>query len=242
MATETLAIPVSQLSAPSSWTSDSGLKAYPDAIKKTWEKYKSLFNQYAKTSRIPPAVLLAFSYIESGGKSDVVSPTGVNVGLFQWNYNYGHSYIEQEYAAGRLSDAEMEYLTLIGKRMGFTFNNGKMSRSFTKKDAMDPSLNIFVGSIILGQLMDSMVGSKKDPIKWATENGKARLDRVIVVYNAGAYGVYGKRARNAEHATPQEAIASLPAETGNYIKKLLGKNGALDIIQRDLPEVSMTTI
>lgn len=242
MSTNSLAIPVSSLTAPSGWTSDYGLKAYPAGIKATWDKYKDLINKYAKTSRIPPAVLLAFIYVESGGKPEAVSPTGVNVGLLQWNYQTGHTVIENEFRAGRLSEAEVEVINGIGKRMGFNFVNGKISRPFSKKEAMDASLNIFVGSLILGQLMDSMYLGKKDPVTWASENGVARLDRVIVVYNAGGGGNIGRAARNAVYPTPQAAISALPAETAGYIRKLLGKHGALDIIQNNIPDASMQTI
>lgn len=257
MSASSMLIPQTGMVAPSNWTSDYSLAEIPKQIKtRIWDKYGEIIKKYSKTSKIPPAILTAFIYIESGGKPEVVSSTGVNVGLMQWNYNTGHTVIENEYKAGRMSEEETSIVNGIGKRMGFTFNNGRMSRPFTKKEAMDASLNIFVGSLILGQLIDSMYLGQKEPVEWGTENGKLRLDRVVVVYNSGGgdpksnpTGAGVKARRGAwnpstktftPYPTPQALMDGVTAaETKNYIRKLLGKDGALDIIQNKFPEISM---
>ena len=85
---------------------------------------------------------------------------------------------------------------------------------------MKPELNILIGSIILGQLVDT---------DWGTENGEIKLDRIISVYNAGAYGDTGKKARSKTYKTPKDLASAVNSVTRAYIQKILGTNGALQL-------------
>jgi hypothetical protein len=100
----------------------------------------------------------------------------------------------------------------------------KGTAEITNADQLKPELNILIGTIILGQKIDT---------DWGTENGEMKLDRVIAVYNAGAYGTTCKLARSKKYKTPQALASVVNSITAGYIKKMLGQDGALDIAYTD---------
>ena len=108
---------------------------------------------------------------------------------------------------------------------GIKFDANGKTREITNADQLKPELDILIGSIVLGQLIDN---------DWAKEGNKLRLDRVIAVYNAGAYGDTGKKARLGNYPTPKALADSVNSISRAYIAKIVGKDGALDIIETDL--------
>ena len=61
-------------------------------------------------------------------------------------------------------------------------------------------------------------------------NGVPKLHQVIAHYNGGRkYGDVSKKYPNAWDAAK---ASDLPTETKNYIKKLVGTNGFLDVLTR----------
>jgi hypothetical protein len=105
---------------------------------------------------------------------------------------------------------------------GITFDANGKTRAITNADQLKPELNILIGTIILGQLVDT---------DWGTENGEIKLERIISVYNAGAYGDTGKKARSKTYKTPLALANAVNTITSSYIKKILGTNGALDLVK-----------
>ena len=101
---------------------------------------------------------------------------------------------------------------------GIKFDANGKTREITNADQLKPELNILIGSMILGQLVDTA---------WGTENGEIKLDRVISVYNAGAFGDTGTKARSKQYKTPQELAKAVNPTSSAYIKKILGLSGAL---------------
>ena len=101
-----------------------------------------------------------------------------------------------------------------------------VNKQFSISDVKKPELNILIGSILLGQLIDSPWGTDPD--------GTIRMDRVITLYN---WGLGGFNKNNIATATPEKIYKSIPATTLNYIRKMMGKGGALDIIEISLPQV-----
>jgi hypothetical protein len=113
------------------------------------------------------------------------------------------------------------------------------TRVITQADLVKPELNITIGSILLGQYVDSYYEApKQDKTPWAIDSGKnLRLDRIIGVYKAGAYGGIGKKARTANYGSASEMSANVPEPTKSYIKKILGENGAMDVATKELAEM-----
>jgi hypothetical protein len=149
----------------------------------------------------------------------------------QWNRTYAKNFLEAEKKLGRLTQAEEEKLVAYGIK----FNAQGQTRAITQADQIKPGLNILIGSILLGQYVDSRYDGGKFTGKWAIDDdGKLRLDRIITVYNTGAYGADGKKARTGNHPTAFALANSVNPTTRNYINKILGKNGALDIAQNEV--------
>ena len=218
MATSTLLIPSEKLISPLSWGSRQSIKTM---LEKILYNYGTFITFASENSKLPKSVIASFIAVESGGNSKAGASGHITQGLMQWNRTYAKANLETEYAEKRLTPAEIQKLASFGIK----FTNGK-TRAITNADQLKPELNILIGSIILGQLADE---------KWATDsNGSLCLDRMIAVYNAGAYGDTGKKARFGEHNTPYDLAKAVNPTTSAYISKILGKDGAMDILTSDL--------
>jgi len=224
MANLTLAVPEEGLISPTSWyNTREGLK---NQMMKVWDKYGNYFKTFAETSKVPAEVLFAFTMIESGGNPLAGGSSSPTQGLMQWNRNYVAGTgnpdftLTKEFNQGRLSQVEKDVLA----RKGIVFDSKGQTRALTQADLQDPYLNILIGSIILGQYMDS---------KWGTDNGKLRMDRIIALYN---WGLGGFKKNNIENKNLKEVLASIPDTTKSYVNKMLGKNGTLDIATSDLKD------
>lgn len=235
MATTTISAPKANLISPSSWGSRAAIKGQVSNIMK---KYGSYIKMASENSKIPPQVIASFIAVESGGNPTAGGSSSLTQGLMQWNRTYGKNILETEYRMGRLTPEEKSILA----KYGITFNAEGKTRAITQADAIKPELNILIGSILLGQYADSyhdggkstLVGSV--PRKWAVDDAsnELRLDRMIAVYNAGAYGDAGKKARTGTYATAKALADSVNSVTRSYIKKMLGVNGAMDVASTDL--------
>jgi len=220
MATSTLLIPSEKLTSPMSWGSRQSIKTMLERI---LYNYGTFITFASENSKLPKSVIASFIAVESGGNSKAGASGHITQGLMQLNRTYAKSNLEKEYAEKRLTEAEQKKLASFGIK----FTNGK-TRAITNADQLKAELNILIGSIILGQLADE---------KWATDkNGALRLDRMIAVYNAGAYGNTGKKARFGEHITPYDLAKAVNPTTSAYISKILGKDGAMDIVTSDLAD------
>lgn len=234
MATLNLAIPQTGLVSPSNWGSRASIVSMMNRI---IDNYGGYLKFASDNSKIPIEVLAAFIAVESGGNPSAGRPGHVTQGLMQWNREYIYATLEAEYKMGRLSPAEKSKLASYG----LTFDaNGKLNRKVTNADQLKPELNIVIGSILLGQMLDSYFdGGKKTNIWGVDKDGTLRLDRVIAVYNAGPYGDIGKAGRLGNHPSPKDLANAVPEPTKSYIKKIMGTNGALDVATKELaPKIS----
>lgn len=218
MATLLVDVPASGLQSPLNWGSRTQIKSMLERI---WKNYGSYIKFASLNSKIPPKVLVAFIAVESGGKADAGSAGHITQGLMQWNRSYAKTQLERELSQNRMTPAEKSKLA----EFGIKFDANGKTREITNADQLKPELNILIGSIVLGQLIDN---------DWAKEGNKLRLDRVIAVYNAGAYGDTGKKARLGNYPTPKALADSVNSISRAYIAKIVGKDGALDIIETDL--------
>jgi Transglycosylase SLT domain len=205
----------------------------PINYEKMIPEIKRKFGPYIKfaseNSKLPEEVLAAFIAVESSGNEKVINKVNPKIaGLMQFNRQFTSNSLQGEKKLGRLTPAEEEKLASFNIKFD---KNGKINREITQSDQLNAELNILIGSIILGQLADSLFDGGKFDGKWAVDkNNKLRLDRMLAVYNAGAFGEVGKAARKGNHATPFDLHNAIRvAETKTYIKKLLGKNGAMDV-------------
>jgi soluble lytic murein transglycosylase-like protein len=190
------------------------IKAKIATIKANYGKF---INNSSAISNVPADLIAAFIFIESGGVATAVSGAGA-IGLMQIMVNSGTDILTIERQQRRLSDGEKAtFLRLVGADRYAKYQKVQMGTLLTtKEDLLDPEFNIFIGTIYLNNLIDRH-----------TENGKVRLDKVVVAYNKGYYSFNkGKDLKG----TIDELVASLNTETSSYITKLLGVNGVMDCI------------
>lgn len=214
----TVAVPASGVTSPKSW----GSRKY---VASSVEKIMKNFGKFIKTasvnSRIPQEIIAAFTAVESGGNPTAGTPGHPTQGLMQWNRNYAKSRLEDEFKRKRMTPEELDILAKYGIR----FDKEGKTRAITNEDQLKPELNILIGTMILGALIDT---------KWGTEDGKMKLERVIVVYNAGQYGDSGKKATSGAYKTPAQLAAVVNPISAAYIGKMLGTDGALDVATKEL--------
>jgi soluble lytic murein transglycosylase-like protein len=235
MATTTITAPKANLISPSSWGSRDAIKGQVSNIMK---KYGAYIKTASENANIPAQVIASFIAVESGGNPTAGGASSPTQGLMQWNRTYAKNILETEYKLGRLTPEEKSILA----KYGITFNAQGLTRAITQADAVKPELNILIGTILLGQYADSyhdggkstMVGGVRR--KWAIDDkdGELRLDRIIAVYNSGAYGDAGAKARTGAYATAKQLADSVNTTTRSYISKMLGVNGAMDVASTDL--------
>jgi hypothetical protein len=213
MAQVKLVYPATGLVSPTSWGSKESIKKMIDTIN---SKYGTYIDFVSRESNLPKEMIASFIAVESGGNATAGGSGHITQGLMQWNRTYAKAQLEKELKEGRLSKNEKDKLASYGIKFDA---NGK-TRAITNADQLKPELNILIGSIILGQLVDT---------DWGTEDGEIKLDRVIAVYNAGAYGDTGKKARSKAYKTPKDLANAINANSSAYIKKILGTDGALHL-------------
>ncbi len=226
MATSTLSIPSDGLKLSPSWGNRAVMN---QVLTKGWNKFGKFFKQASETSNVPVEVLMSFALVESTMNPNAA--TGLTTGLMQWNRapGYADKTLETEFKLGRLSDREKEIL----KRKGVKWDaNGKFT-PITAAQQLDPELNILIGSIYIGQYMDSIVKGKA-LAPFAVDNGVLRIDRIIPLYNTGEGSRFSKDAINKIHPTPLATAQNSTGVTKDYINKILGKDGAMDVLTKEL--------
>lgn len=206
-------------------------KFYPDHVVPQIEdkiknvirpKYGKYINNISVISGVPIPLIESFIFIESAGNEKAKSPYAT--GLMQLSPATASDVIVKEKGLGRLDDREAAILKkYLGSRFSLVEkvkpNQKSLGKTFvTNNDLFKPEFNILVGTILLGQLINEF-----------TENGKLRLDKVVTIYNGGRYSKAGKKIISFKGDT-KELLTQIPKESSDYIKKLVGTQGVLDII------------
>lgn len=190
------------------------------------QKYGTLIDSVSRLTNVPSKLIIAFIFIESGGKSDAISGAGA-VGLMQLVPAATSDIIHLENKQGRLSDNEKTILRkYIGNRLDCILKmkymghelpcNDNTGVSISKQDLLNPEFNILCGAIFLGILIDDH-----------TEKGVIRLDKVVLRYNKG---FFSKPKGNTVSEVLADAKLKGGKESESYILKLVGKNSVLDLI------------
>ena len=239
MATSTVLVPVSGLKAPKGVGSREALAG---AIKKAWNKYGKFFQQASETSKIPIPILMSWAFVESSfnptanaGYAIPGSTYKSTTGLMQWDRRKGYAdkVLTREFKLGRMSEKEKEIL----KRKGVKWTADGTFSPITETQQIDPELNILIGSIYLGQYADSITGEGQKPA-FATENGILRIDRIIPLFNTGENSDDSKDAIAKKHATAVDTASNAKKTvTRDYIHKILGVGGTMDIMSKELKDI-----
>lgn len=197
--------------------------------------YYPTLKRYALKMSIPENVLIAFYGVESGGNDKVGMNSAGAIGLGQVTRPTAYDAIKKEIIDGYMTDDEKAYVkrkvpALGANNFKIKFGDfegvGPYSSNKTVQEQLlkalrdDTEFNIFISSMILAQLAE----------RYRDQNGVPRLHQVIAHYNGGRrFGEVSKKYPNAWDAVK---ASDLPTETKNYIKKLVGTNGFLDVLTR----------
>lgn len=211
---------------------------YPDSVKKQTKdkldsiylKYKTYIDQAARLTNVDKDMITSLIFIESSGDANAVSGAGA-VGLMQLVPAAASDILVTENLKKHLEDGEK---SILRKFLGNRFEKGILKMKYlgqqvvvdgisgavwvTKKDLLNPELNILIGAIYLGLLIDESI-----------EDGKLRLDKIIVRYNVGYFAQ--KRGTLLPKSVQLSMLSNLPTETKNYILKFAGLNGTLDLLK-----------
>ena len=183
--------------------------------------YGGLIASISAMTKVPEKLIYAMIFIESQGKSNAIS--GRAIGLMQIDYSSAGDIIFFEFKQKRLGDTEKALLRkYLGSRLDCIISmqymgqklkcNSNLGYVFTKADLLKPELNILVGAINLGILLDEHV-----------ENNIVRLDKIVLRYNKGFFTKF------PVGASKEVIYNSANAISQNYIKKLAGLNSVLSI-------------
>ena len=192
--------------------------------------YANEIDEAARLTKVPAEVITSFIFIESDGKKDIVSSAQA-VGLMQLQPETATNIPFQDFKNGALTNGERNALIkYLGQKkvdciLSMKWLNqpvkcateiksvsgGQIGIIITADDLKIAGLNILLGSMMLGQFIDKY-----------TENGKVRLDKVVVRYYTGRQKISGNDI--------VETMNGLPRETRSYILKLLGKGSTLDLM------------
>ncbi len=185
-------------------------------------KYGSIIKNVSKITKVPEQLITGFIFVESAGDEKAKSPYAT--GLLELSPATASDVIVREEGLGRLEEPEKVILRkYLGSRLDVIKNVKKNQKSLdktfvTNEDLFKPEFNILVGSILLGQLLDEFF-----------EVGKLNLSKVIAVYNGGRNSKSSKKIIPFK-GSEKQLIAIAPKETADYIKKMAGINGVLEIL------------
>jgi hypothetical protein len=229
MAVSTLSIPSAGLKLPSGWGTR---PVMVQVLSKGWKNYGKFFKSVSEMTNVPIQVLMSFAVVESTMNPN--ASTGDTTGLMQWNRakGYADAVLTNEFKMGRLNDKEKEVL----KRKGVKWDAKGVFQPITASQQLDVELNILIGAIYIGQYMDSIIKGKQ-LAPFAVDNGQLRIDRIIPPYNTGEGSKFTQEAISKKHATPLQTALNSTGVTKDYINKILGVNGAMDVLTKELKDL-----
>lgn len=192
-------------------------------------KYGDLCEKWGDIFEIDRGVLIAFIATESGGKSNITSFVGCCFGLMQVSPE-GVFEVANKFKSGTGVDLPLEVRAVIAQ-VPNVIGAKKLSsttRSAIIKKLFDPNYNIAVGTMILRWLLE----------RFSTFVTGAQLNKAIIGYNAGAY----TKSINISATKPIKTVVdtasyvimpNVPSESKNYLVKMLGVHGFLELIYKD---------
>ena len=201
------------------------------ALDSIYATYQTEIDTAARLANVPQQIITSVIFIESAGNPNVVSGAGA-IGLMQLMTSCGDilvienmkkrftqeekdiltQYLGDRFTKGILKEAYLDMPVTVN---GVTYD-GVKTKIITKADLLKPALNVLIGALYLGILIDE-----------CSSGGKVNLHKVIVRYNKGYF------ADNKGKDIPDninDALAATNTESKNYILKLMGSNGTLDSI------------
>lgn len=206
-------------------------------IKARYPKYEKYFTNSSVNSKVNKSIVVGFAYACNGlGQVD----TPDNVGVMFWNKIWVSDALVGEYKLNRLTEEEKS----IFKKYAIKFSKKGINRPITYADAQNPELNVTIGAIIIGQLIDNIYYGEKDTTyNWSVIDGKVRLDKILTMYLLTACNSFPMkekellnfvRSENSKNTSEflKNSKEQFPKVTLWYkrVQLLLCKNGYMELI------------
>lgn len=192
-------------------------------INQIYAKYQREIDQAVTLTNVPRELVLGIIFAESTGVANVSVPPVSATGLMQLTPGTADTMLFMEKSRGRLSAQEV---AICQKQLGNRLNgilqqkylmhkiaaNRNTGRTVTVADLKNPELNVLIGAISVGLLIDEY-----------TEGGIVRLDKVHLRYNQGWF-------YRISPGSPEAVLAQAKGrgtEAYNNLLKHLGVNGTM---------------
>ena len=188
--------------------------------------YFANLQKYCRIENLPIELVIAVVATESGGRELGKNPYGA-VGLMQVKKIAAFEAIRRASIANELDAQEKAWIKTKSPEISkndFKIKYGSLEgvdveKAKTELEAalFDTEFNIFIGTMLLGQAIDSYTEGKD----------QIYLSKAIAIYNQGS----GSRTKIKDYDNATDIIekSTLGTEGKNYIKKILGKNGYVHI-------------
>ena len=195
----------------SNYSQPSVKQANINMIKSINDKYGSIISKYEKPLDIPKAIVVSVIGTESGGRMVGKNAFGA-IGLMQVTYP---SFVE---ATTNWKKHVKEDMPIFLKQNIDRLAPNKSKAAVESALASSPELNILAGMMLLRLLSERFAGN---------------FNRVLVTYNAGAYtksqNIGTKPIQTPIDTAILVADRRVPSESRNYLQKVLGKDGFLEL-------------
>jgi len=146
-------------------------------LKERVPKYLTRFKKAAENSKVLSSILICFAY--SGDGLGQIKLPYTTSGVMGWNKEWVASSLVAENNLKRLTPEEKE----IFKKYDIKFTKKGLSRPLTYDDQYNVGLNMTIGAILIGQLIDNIYfGVKDTKFTWNQYNGNLRLDKILAMY------------------------------------------------------------
>lgn len=180
-------------------------------------RYGAMVDRVAGLCSVPAFALFAKMLIENTeGNAGIISSAGA-VGLLQIKPLSATDMLTIERRARRLSEDENKELKRLVPAKFAALDKSQMGNQLiTIADLKRPEVNLLIGAIHLSTL-----------IAEHTDNDVIRMDIVGLRYNQGYY--YRRSSLAAFSGTTDELLGTLSGEARDYVIKLCGVNGALEL-------------
>lgn len=180
-------------------------------MKSIISNYGAIISKYMETLSIPKSIVVSVIGTESGGKMVGKNAYGA-IGLMQVTYP---TFVEV--TTNWKKHTKEELPTFLKQNIDRLAPN-KSKSAIESKLASSPELNILVGMMLLRLLSERFNGN---------------FNRVLVAYNAGAYtksqNIGTTPITTSVDTATLVADKRVPSQSRDYLQKVLGKDGFLEL-------------
>lgn len=211
-----------------SYSDESTKKGNIEMVRNINAQYGTIIKTWSDTFKIPVGVIVGFIATESGGK--MLPPNKYEAtGLMQVTPDAIFDCARKWSAEVKIALPTSASNLLTSKIPNFfkVRSVGTIKSSILSNLQRDANFNIMSGTLILRWLLE----------RFTDDSGVSEsLNKAMVGYNAGAYRVVlGADKKSRETPVDSTSLSinrAVPVESRSYLKKMLGKDGFLELIYK----------